>query len=56
MVPKWQQWAIFFLILFLCTEFTQPQPSTEKNPIFTEVIKYHSVSNLPDYQKDQEQK
>lgn len=28
----------------------------KKPPIFTEVIKYHSVSNLPDYQKDQEQK
>lgn len=41
---------------FLFTDFTQPWPSTEKTPMFTDVVKYHGVSNLPDYQKDQEQK
>lgn len=46
-----------FLFFYAQSLLSQSQAQKKKKKtIFTEVIKYHSVSNLPDYQNDQEQK
>lgn len=41
---------------FFIHRFYSALAKHRKTPMFTDVIKYHGVSNLPDYQKDQEQK